>query len=97
MFLCLCEGGCFDKIFGMGPGLVSMSPLSSISKCGENVWIMRRFLWFLSFVYRCLYLCIVLWSRFVKCFGFLVVFGVCLVYAVLYGFFLHILIVWFWA
>ena len=33
LHLFLCAEGCFCKILGMGPGLVSMSPLSSISRC----------------------------------------------------------------
>ena len=33
LFLCLCDGGCFVKIFGMGPGLVSMSPHRRSSRC----------------------------------------------------------------
>ena len=59
----------------MGPGLVSMSPLSNIKKRRENVWILRGF-------GRALCLCllfIILWVRFVMCFGCLRVFCVCLV------------------
>ena len=42
---------CVGRILGIGPGLVSMSPLSNSSRCKENVWIMRRFVR-LEVVYR---------------------------------------------
>ncbi len=32
LHLFLCVGGCFCRILGMGPGLVSMSPLVSSSR-----------------------------------------------------------------
>ena len=37
LHLFLCVDGCVWRILGMGPGLVSMSPLSSIKKRKENV------------------------------------------------------------
>jgi hypothetical protein len=82
LHLFLCVDGCVWRILGMGPGLVSTSPLSSIKKCRENVWIMRGF-------GRALCLClllksIILWTCFVMCFGCLrVFFCVCLVGVVL--------------
>ena len=86
LFLFLCVGGCLCSMLGMGPGLVSMSPLSSINRCEENVWFIKRFFCFLYFVLCLLF--IVLWSRFVMWFEFLVVFCVCLVHVILVGFFL---------
>jgi hypothetical protein len=67
LHLFLCVDGCVWRILGMGPGLVSMSPLSNIKKCRENVWIVRGF-------GRALCLCllllrIILWICFVMCFG----------------------------
>ena len=41
--LFLCVDGCVCRILGIGLGLVSMSPLSRSSRCGENVWVVRRF------------------------------------------------------
>ena len=43
----LCEEGCIWSILGMGPGFVSMSPLSISIRCKENVWIVKGFLLFL--------------------------------------------------
>lgn len=37
LHLFLCAGGCVQSMLGMGPGFVSMSPLSSISKCEKDV------------------------------------------------------------
>ena len=36
LFLCLCVGGCVCNRLGMGPGLVSMSPLRRSSRWVEN-------------------------------------------------------------
>ena len=74
LHLFLCVDGCVWRILGMGPGLVSMSPLSNIKKCRENVWIMRGF-------GRALCLClllllIILWTCSVMCFECLRVFFV---------------------
>ena len=33
LYLCLCGGGCDSNIFGMNPGLVSISPL--LSNCSD--------------------------------------------------------------
>ena len=33
----LCVDGCVCRMLGMGPGLVSMSPLTNRSKCRENL------------------------------------------------------------
>ena len=50
----LCVDGCVCRMLGMGPGLVSMSPLSSRSKCNENLRVMRQALRALWVVYHCL-------------------------------------------
>ena len=43
LLLFLCEGGCVCNMLGIGPGFVSISPLSSSSRCRENVWVVRGF------------------------------------------------------
>ena len=52
LHLFLCEGGCVYNILGMGPGFVSISPLSISSRCGENVWVVRGFSPIMWIVYR---------------------------------------------
>ena len=47
----LCVVGCVCRMLGMGPGLVSMSPLRSIIKCRENAWFIVKFFRFLYVVY----------------------------------------------
>ena len=37
LHLFLCVGGCDCSMLGMGPGFVSISPLSISSRCGEKV------------------------------------------------------------
>ena len=39
LFLLLCDGGCVSSMFGIGPGLVSMSPQRSIRSFME--WLFR--------------------------------------------------------
>ena len=39
LFLLLCDGGCVLSMFGIGPGLVSMSPQRSSRSFGE--WLFR--------------------------------------------------------
>ena len=81
----LCVFGCVCRMLGMGPGLVSMSPLRSISKCKEKVWIVKRLLRSLCVVYCCFLFLFILVSRFVTWLGCSVVlFCVCLVCVVLY-------------
>ena len=47
LLLVLCGGGCACRMFGMGPGLVSMSPLSNNSRCVKGLWIVRWVVCFL--------------------------------------------------
>lgn len=90
-------GGCVCRILGIGPGLVSISPLSSSSRCTIGAWFIGRFFRVLRFMFRCL-LFLILLSGLVVCLGCLVVlFFVCLVCVVLYWFLLLILFIWFWA
>ena len=85
LHLFLCVVGCVCRMLGMGPGLVSMSPLRSISKCKKNAWIMRRFFRSLYVVYCCFLFFFILVSRFVMWLGCSVVlFCGCLGCVVLY-------------
>src|SRR5450631_69204 len=74
LHLFLCVVGCVCRMLGMGPGLVSMSPLCSISKCKANVWVMRRFFRSLCGVCCCFLFFFILVSRFVMWLGCSVVF-----------------------
>ena len=47
--LFLCVDGCVCRTLGMGPGLVSMSPLINSSRCREKVWIGGRFFLYVIF------------------------------------------------
>ena len=92
LYLFLCVDGCVCRMFGMGPGLVSMSPPSSISKCEKNSRIMSGVFCFLWFAYHCfllllLLLFVVSYLRVVMYFGCLVCFlCVCVLCVVLYWF-----------
>ena len=63
LHLFLCVDGCVCRILGMGPGLVSISPLSS-SRCTRGAWVIGRFVRVLRVMYRCL-LFLILLSRLV--------------------------------
>ena len=50
LFLCLCVDGCVCSKLGMGPGLVSMSPLNSSSRWVENFLFCGRSFSFMGLV-----------------------------------------------
>ena len=92
LFLFLCVDGCACSMLGIGPGLISMSPLRSIRRCIGSFLFCGGFFPFMSFVFVWLLFSseigFVMWS---KCFVFLLcVFGILLVvclYLVLYWYF----------
>ena len=66
LFLFLCGVGCAFSMSGMGPGLVSMSPLRRSRWCNKSFIFCGMFILFLCVLYRCLVFFVGI--KFVVCF-----------------------------
>ena len=54
LFLFLCAVGCACSMSGMGPGLVSMSPLRRSRRCSKSFFLYGMFFLFFCVLYWCL-------------------------------------------
>ena len=71
LLMFLCVDGCVCSILGMGPGLVSMSPLRSSKRCSDNVLFCISFSPLMCFVRLCLVFFVrakfIMWFEYIVC------------------------------